>query len=100
DLRARSQTLEAASAMMRQTLSMTGTGEPRAINAAYVTANHFRVWGVSPVRGRTFLEGEDSPGHEGVAVLSHHFWKSQFNGAESAVHQPLTFNGRSYTVVG
>jgi len=100
DMRSATQTLERMSAMTRQPVSMTGAGEPRAINAAYVTANHFRVWGVSTVLGRGFLDGEDAHGHEGVAVLSHHFWKTQFNGAESAIREAVTLNGRSYAVVG
>ena len=100
DMRSSTQTLESMSAMTRQAVSMTGAGEPRAINAAYVTANQFRVWGVSTVRGRAFVDGEDAPGHDVVAVLSHHFWKSQFNGADSAIQKSITLNGRAYAVVG
>lgn len=100
DLRTQRSTLADVSAMTRQPMSLVGSGEPRAINAALVTANHFRVWEVGAQVGRTFLEGEDAPGRRGVAVLSHRFWKAQFGGSPSAIDQAITLNGRSYTVVG
>lgn len=100
DLKAQSASFEDVSAMSREQLSLTGSGEPRAIQAAYVTANHFRVWDVPAFKGRTFLPGEDRPTRSQVAVLSHRFWKSYFAGAESLIDRAITLNGRSYTVVG
>jgi putative ABC transport system permease protein len=100
DMRAESASFEGLSAMSRQQVSLTGSGEPRAIDVAYVTANMFRVWGVPAIRGRTFLDGEDALDRGRVAVLSDHFWKSHFAGADSAIDATLTLNGRSYTVVG
>ena len=100
DMRAQSASFDGLSAMSRQQVSLTGSGEPRAINVAYVTANHLRVWGVPAIKGRTFLDGEDAIDRGRVTVLSHHFWKSHFAGADSAIDQTLMLNGRSYTVIG
>ncbi|MBI3401178.1 MAG: ABC transporter permease [Acidobacteria bacterium] len=100
DMRAQSTSLDGLSAMSRQQVSLTGSGDPRAINVAYVTANHFRVWGVPVIRGRAFLDGEDAFDRGRVAVLSDHFWKTHFTGADSAIDQTLTLNGRSYAVIG
>ena len=99
DMRAQSASFDGLSAMYRSQVSLTGSGEPRAINVAYVTANHFSVWGVAAIQGRAFIDGEDALDRGRVAVLSHHFWKSHFNGG-AAIDQTLTLNGRSYTVVG
>jgi putative ABC transport system permease protein len=100
DIKAQSASFEDLSAMSRQQLSLTGSGEPRAIQAAYVTASHFRVWDVPAFKGRTFLSGEDQPARSQVAVLSHRFWTSHFAAAESVIDRTITLNGRSYTVVG
>jgi putative ABC transport system permease protein len=100
DIKAQSASFEDLSAMSREQLSLTGSGEPRAIQAAYVTAGHFRVWDVPAFKGRTFLPGEDQPARSQVAVLSHRFWTSYFAAAESVIDRPITLNGRSYTVVG
>ena len=78
DMRAQSASFDGLSAMSREQVSLTGSGEPRAINVAYVTANHFRVWGVPAIKGRTFLDGEDAADRGRVTVLSHHFWKTHF----------------------
>jgi putative ABC transport system permease protein len=100
DIKAQSASFEDMSAMSREQLSLTGSGEPRAIQAAYVTASHFRVWDVPAFKGRTFLPGEDQPARSQVAVLSHRFWTSYFAGAESVINRTITLNGRSYAVVG
>ena len=85
DIKAQSASFEDLSAMSREQLSLTGLGEPRAIQAAYVTATPFRVWDVPAFKGRTFLPGEDQPARSQVAVLSHRFGTSYFADAGSAI---------------
>ncbi|MBZ5555862.1 MAG: ABC transporter permease [Acidobacteriia bacterium] len=58
DMRAQSASFDGLSAMYRSQVSLTGSGEPRAINVAYVTANHFSVWGVAAIQGRAFIDGQ------------------------------------------
>src|SRR5262249_36355746 len=49
-------------------------GQPEALRSAAVSPNYFSMLGVSPQLGRTFLDGEDQPGHDHVVVLSHALW--------------------------
>lgn len=79
---------------------MTGRGEPERVMMPAATANFFSLLGVEPVLGRTFAAGEDTPGWQRVAVLTHGMWQSKFGGDEKILGQALTLNGQDYTVIG
>jgi predicted permease len=78
---------------------MTGSGRPEDVPAGFVSADFFTVLGVRPLLGRTFVRGEDEPGH-GVVVLSEELWKSRFGGSPSAVGATTILNGQSHTIIG
>ena len=63
----------------REPAILTGVDEPARVMIGPSTANLFDLWGVQPVLGRAFLEGEDLPGAERVAVLSHGSWERRFS---------------------
>lgn len=65
-----------------------------------VSAGFFDVLGRDPVIGRTFAEGEDRPGNEGVAVLSHGFWQRRFGGDASILGESIALRGVRRTIVG
>ena len=46
--------------------NLSGERSPERVPGMRVTANYFRVLGVPPLLGRTFLEGEDEPGRDRV----------------------------------
>jgi putative ABC transport system permease protein len=59
-----------------------GTGDNvDRINALKVTGNFFETLAVAPWMGRAIDGGDDQPGHERVAVISHVFWQSKFAGS-------------------
>ncbi len=64
------------------------------------SSNFFSALGSAAELGRTFVEGEDAPGRDFVAVISHAFWESLLGGDPSAVGSSLRVNGETYTVVG
>ncbi|NIP57377.1 MAG: FtsX-like permease family protein, partial [Gemmatimonadetes bacterium] len=77
----------------------TGSSTSLAISSL-VTANMFDALGAELLLGRTFREGEDRPGAEDVAVLSHRLWQSEFGGEPGIVGRRVTLNGIPTTVVG
>ena len=87
-------------AMRRGQVSLTGSGEPMAVQAEYATANAFQIMDVSTSSGRLLRPGEDQPGRDRVAVLAHHFWAARFAGDPGVVGRDITVNGGSFTVVG
>jgi putative ABC transport system permease protein len=80
--------------------NLTGAGEPERLQGFQVSANLFRVLGVSAARGRTFLDEEDRPGDNRVVVISHELWQRRFGGDPGIVGKAFTLNGEPYTVVG
>jgi len=100
DWRARNQSFEPLAAYSNAPLNYTGGETPEQIQGLAVTADFFTVFGVHPAMGRTFLPDEDKPDSNQVAVVSYGFWQRYLDSDPERVGQPLTFNGRSYTVVG
>ncbi|HET9479971.1 MAG TPA: ABC transporter permease, partial [Pyrinomonadaceae bacterium] len=50
--------------------------------------------------GRAFLEEEDQPGANNVAIVSEGFWQRRYGRDESLVGRSLTLDDKPYTVVG
>ena len=46
--------------------------------ALQTNTDFFKVFGVTPILGRTFLPGEDSTGREKVVVLGYGLWERRF----------------------
>jgi putative ABC transport system permease protein len=100
DWRAQSQVFEAMAAAQIWEPTLTGKDQPEQLHALQMTADIFTVLGVNAIAGRTFNAGEDQPGNEHVAVLSHRFWLRKFNGDRSVIGQRLMLDGEGYTIVG
>ena len=82
---------------------ITGDGPPERLRGRFVTSEFFRVLGVGPALGRTFLPDEDRPGGERVAVLSHRVWKYRFGGDSGIIGKSIlleNFGRHAYEVVG
>jgi putative ABC transport system permease protein len=78
-----------------------GSGDrPEQVHGIHVSKDYFRVFGVAPAVGRTFLPQEDLPGGAKAAVISNALWKTRLGGDASIVGKPLALAGDVYTVVG
>src|SRR5581483_9028911 len=62
------------------TFNLTGNSDPVEVGAEQVTANFFRVLGVGPLYGRTFVPEEDLPKSNRVAILSNGLWHRRYGG--------------------
>src|SRR5215813_6316560 len=80
-------------------MNFTEAGEPERLGAARVSANFFSVVGVDPQFGRTFVEGEDKPQAQPVAVISDSLWRRRFNTDLSVIGRSITIDGKGFTVV-
>src|SRR5215831_3582398 len=49
--------------------NLTGVGEPEQLTGGTLTPSIFPLLGVSPVAGRAFVDGEDRPGADPVAMI-------------------------------
>lgn len=80
--------------------NLTGAGEPERLPIATVTADFFKVFGVNPLLGRTFVEGEDAKGKNQVCVISHAFWQRRFGSDPNVVGKTLSLNNLPTQIVG
>ena len=80
--------------------NLTGAGEPERLPMATVTADFFKVFGVNPLLGRTFVEGEDVKDKNQVCVISHAFWQRRFGGDPNVVGKTLSLNNMPTQIVG
>src|SRR5688572_6231182 len=81
-------------------INLTGEGEPERLPVTNATADFFKGFGVSPILGRTLVEGEDSPGRNNVCVISHAFWQRRLGGAPNVVVRKLILNNTPMEIVG
>ena len=91
----------AASAFTRFDLS--SGGESRFVEGLWATGSYFETLGVQPVLGRAFSNRDDrrGGGPDGpVAVISHDYWRRQWQGAPSVIGRVLRLDDVPFTIVG
>ena len=100
DWREHNQSFEKIGVYNRGSYNLTGTGDPERIVTAQMSADVFAILRVNPLHGRVYTNDEDKPGGTPVVVLSYGLWQRRFGGQMSILNQPITLNGKSYTVIG
>jgi putative ABC transport system permease protein len=81
-------------------INLTGDAEPERLPVSNVTADFFKVLGVNPIAGRTFHEGEDTPGKNSVCVISYGLWLRRFAADPNVIGRTLMLNHAPVQVVG
>lgn len=81
-------------------MNLSGSGEPDHILGIPTEANFFSLLGARPLLGRTWVPGEDEPGHDHEVILSYGLWQSHFGSASKIVGADIDLNGEKYNVVG
>ena len=74
--------------------------DPEQISGAIVTANFFKVIGLSPQIGRTFTEEEDRVGGPQLAVISDKLWARVFQRDPGVLGRVVHFGNQPYTIIG
>jgi putative ABC transport system permease protein len=81
-------------------VTLTRAGEPQSPDLMRVSSDYFGVMGLHAAVGRVFAAGEDTTGHDSVAVLSDRLWHARFGGDEHVLGRTITLNDQPFTVVG
>ena len=100
DIRERTHLFESFAVVTGWNANLTGGGDPEKVTGANATSEYFKVFGVSPLLGRTFAPGEDSAGREHVVVLGYGLWQRRFGSDRSIVGRKILLNGEPYDVIG
>jgi predicted permease len=70
------------------------------VHEGRISAHYLDVLGIHPVRGRNFLETEDTPHGPKVAILSYGLWRNTFGSDPEIVGDTVLLKGEPYTVIG
>ena len=98
--RQRSKYLSNAALVEEKDVNLGGGREAIRAHAARVSWNLFATLGTSPGLGRAFMEGEDNPGRNGVAVISYGLWQQLFGAEANAVGSTIRVDGTPLTIIG
>jgi predicted permease len=99
-MRERVHTMDVAAYAEGHDLNLTGQGDPLRLTGTLVSAELFSVLGARPELGRTFERGEDIPGQDSYAILSHGLWLQRFGSDASIIGRSIELDGVSRQVIG
>jgi putative ABC transport system permease protein len=80
--------------------NLIGSGSPERLWGENVTANFFRLLGVSPVHGRDFLAEDDRPDAVPVVILTHESWQLRFGADVRILGRKILLDDRPFQVIG
>jgi putative ABC transport system permease protein len=99
-VRADARVFDRLEAIEQRNVTMLGAGEPREIEAAFVSDGLFDMLGFTVATGRGFRPDENKPGQGRVVVLGHGLWQRVFGGDPSVLGRSITSAGNDYTIIG
>jgi len=100
EIEARNRSFDALAILEPWQPTVSSSAEPERLNGQQVSAEYFRVLGVSPTLGRDFQPSDDGFHGPKVAILGYGLWQRRFGGEGVVVGRPITLDGDAYTVVG
>ena len=80
--------------------NLTGVEKPTQVTGGQVTQDYFKVFGVQPALGRTFLPEDAGGGAKPTVVLSHAFWRDHLGGRTDIIGQTILLDDSPTLVIG
>ena len=100
DLKKQSRCFQDMTTFGQSIFSLAYQGAAERVSAARVDGDFFQTFQSAPEVGRAITPGDNQPGHERVAVISHSLWQSMFGSAADVLRRPLLLDGKNYQIVG
>jgi predicted permease len=72
----------------------------QSVMGTFVSANYFRVFGLSPAAGRFFIDADDAKGTSITAVMSYDAWQQDYAADPSVVGSTFYVNTKPVTIIG
>lgn len=95
----RSDIFEKIAPYIRDTVTLTGDGEPEQVIAVR-SLGLLPVLGVPAQLGRTLIASDDEEGPRNVAVLSHRLWRRRYHADSGVIGRGITISDEAYTIAG
>ena len=96
----RSDLFEKTVPFIRDTVTLTGAGDPDQIIAMRASGALFPMLGVRPRMGRALLESDDDPAAARVAVISDRLWRRRFHADPHVIGRAITVSEEVFTIAG
>ncbi len=100
DWRAQAKSVDLMAAFRGGESTVLGLAEPIRANVYSVSHDYFRLFGGTPVTGRTFADDESAVGGEPVVVVGNKFWRERLGGRADVSPVRLQIWDRSYRIIG
>src|SRR3984893_4106061 len=88
------------SASRGEQCSLSEGDRPERVRGTMTTSSLFRLFGVSPILGRTLMPSDEQPGHNHVVVLSSELWSRRYGSDRNIIGREISLNDEPHTVVG
>ena len=95
----RSDIFEKIAPYIRDTVTLTGDGEPEQVIAVR-SLGLFPVLGIPARLGRTLMASDDEEGPRNVAVLSDRLWRRRYHADPRVIGRGVTISDEAYTIAG
>jgi putative ABC transport system permease protein len=95
----RTDIFERAAAYLRDTVTLTGDGEPEQVIAVR-TLGLFPLLGVHAQSGRSLIASDDRGGAQHVVVISDRLWRRRYHADPGVIGRGITLSDDAYTIVG
>jgi putative ABC transport system permease protein len=100
EIRAQNHVFSELAGFATHELTLTGRGEPTAVDTGDVMPEFFALLDTKPVAGRAFLTEDNKQGAPPVVILSETVWRERFAADPNVIGSSVTLDHRPYTVVG
>lgn len=95
----RNDIFERTAAYLRDTMTLTGGGEPEQVIAVR-TLGLFPVLGVHAQLGRSLIASDNEGGAQHVVVISDRLWRRRYHADPGVIGRAITISDEAYTIVG
>ena len=93
-------TMDVAAVSPGSDLNVSSEGPAFRISASATSANLFSLLGAPVLVGRAFEAGEDQPGNDRVAIISHELWATRFQSDPAVIGRVIRVNEVARRIVG
>lgn len=100
DLTRDSRSFSVLAAQRYDYVNLTKVDAPTRLTGTQATADYFKLFGVAPLRGRTWNADEARANTTPVVVLSESLWRNQLNAREDIVGSTVMLDDVAHTVLG
>jgi putative ABC transport system permease protein len=100
EIRAQNHVFSELAGVTTHELTLTGRGEPAAVDTGGVTPELLALLDTKPIVGRTFVLGDGKQGAPPVVILSESVWRDRFAADPNVIGSSVSLDHRPYTVIG